>query len=416
MTAVEERIESPAAGLVRSEARAWFEANWDAARPLGEWWDRLARSGWGFPAWPTEWFGKGLDPSLAVVADEERRRVGAAGPPTTLGTKVIAPLLLDHGTDDQKRSYLLPTIAGQAVWCELFSEPDAGSDLAGIRTRATRDGDEWMVSGQKVWSSGATIARWGLLVARTDPDVPKRQGLTGFVLDMDQSGVDARPLRTMTGEAKFSEVFLTDARIPNVNVIGDVGGGWALVKATLALERKIIGPAGGAGGGMSENSKPPALDQPAGSVAAVEQAGQQRGAMMMGTGASALVVALLERFGGSADHVVRQDVARLHSLLEVSRYTGLRARAAAGTDGPPGPEAAIAKLLTGKVTRTLRELALRLEGPHGMLAGADAPLDGVVQRLALTSPSMSIMLGTDEILRNVIGERVLGLPPEPSPR
>ena len=398
---------------LRAEARDWFAVNWDPDRRLGDWWALLAQSGWGFPTWPAAWFGKGLSGPLATVVDDERKRAGAAAPPLTLGTRIIAPLLLEFGTQDQKERYLLPTVSGQAAWCELFSEPGAGSDLASLATRAVSDGDEWIVNGQKVWSSGASVSRWGLLAARTDPEATKQRGLTCFVLDMEHNGVDVRPLRTMTGEHKFSEVFVTDATIPNENVIGTVGRGWDVVKATLALERKLIGPAGG-GGGLSDNTKVPDLDQPASVVVSSERAGQQRGAMITGVGGSALVHALLEQFGGRDDPIIRQEIARLHTVIEVVRYTALRSRAVADRDGHPGPEASTLKLLSGRIVLVLRDLATRLEGAHTTLSGSDAPMGAIVQKLVLSSPSMAIMTGTDEIQKNIIGERILGLPSEPS--
>jgi alkylation response protein AidB-like acyl-CoA dehydrogenase len=394
----------------RTHARQWFEANWDPSLTLGAWWALLAESGWGSPTFPSEWFGKGLSTSGAAAVEDERRRVGAASPPRTLGTKAIAPLLLSHGTDEQMQRYLLPTLTGQAVWCELFSEPGAGSDLASLSTRAVLDGDEWVVNGEKVWSSGAPVARWGLLVARTDPDVPKQRGLTAFVLDMRQDGVEARPLRTMAGDHKFSEVFLTDARVRVPDIVGGLGRGWDVTKATLALERTVIAPGGG-GGGMAENKVLP-LDQPAGTMADVERSGQQRGAMITGAGAMELIRALSSSFGGFDDPTTRQRVAQLHSLVEIVRWSGQRVRTA--PRGVRGPDASTMKLLAGRVTIALRELAISMEGAHGMLSGADAPLAGVVQKLVLTSPSMSIMVGTDEIQRNVIGERILGLPAEPA--
>jgi alkylation response protein AidB-like acyl-CoA dehydrogenase len=408
---------STLADEVRAEARDWFERQWDPARPLGEWWEMLARSGWGFPSWPQAWFGRGLPPDLAVVVNEERARAGATGLPETLGTKAIAPLLVSRGDDLQRQRYLLPTISGQAIWCELFSEPGAGSDLASLATRAGRDGDEWVINGQKVWSSGAPVSRWGLLVARTDPDVPKQRGLSCFVVDMHSAGVETRPLRTMTGEYKFSEVFLDDVRVPATDVVGEIGRGWDVVKDTLALERKVIGPASGTGG-MVDNNRIPALDRPAGDVAAEERAGRQRGAMVTGAGGMALVRTLLECFGGADDPVTRQQVAGLYCLQEVVRYTALRTRASQRRrEQPgfgPGPAASIMKLLTGRSAIALRQVALRIEGPRGMLFAADAPLGGVVQKLTLASPSMAIMAGTDEIQKNIIAERVLGLPPEPS--
>ena len=400
------------ADTVRQQARSWFEHNWDRELPLGEWWQALASSGWGFPTFPEAWCGRGLPTALAAVVEDERRRVGAAAPPMTLGTKAIVPLLLAHGSEDQKRRCIGPTLTGRAVWCELFSEPGAGSDLASLSTRARRDGDGWFVNGQKVWSSGATVARWGLLVARTDPDVPKQRGLTCFIVDMRADGVDPRPLRTMAGDHKFSEVFLTDVRVDEQDVIGGEGHGWNIIKEALALERTVLSPGSG-GGGMADNTLLP-LDQPAGVIAANERAGQQRGAVITGAGAMALIRSLIEHFGGADEPTVRQEIARLHTLVQVTRYTGLRAPSvgARGAASPLG--SSTMKLLAGRVTIVLRELAMRLEGPQGMLSGSDAPLGGIAQRVTLTSPSMAIMVGTDEIQRTIIGERVLGLPPEPA--
>jgi alkylation response protein AidB-like acyl-CoA dehydrogenase len=398
---------------VRALARAWFASNWDRDRPLGEWWTLLVSSGWGFPGLPEGWFGKGLPRAAVAVVDEERRRAGAAAAPMTLGVKAIVPLLLAHGSEKQKERCILPTLTGQAVWCELFSEPGAGSDLASLATRAARDGDEWVVNGQKVWSSGAPMARWGLLAARTDTAAAKQRGLTCFILDMGQPGVEARPLRTMAGDATFSEVFLTDARVHVDDVVGEVGRGWELTKEALALERTVISPSGGGGGGMAENKLLP-LDQPAGVTADAERAGRQRGAMVTGSGATALIDTLLDTFGGATDPVVRQRVAQVHTLVEVVRFCGLRARAARARADARGLDASTMKLLSGRVTIALRELAIQLEGAHGMLHRSDAPLGGVVQKLVLVSPSMSIMVGTDEIQRNLIADRVLGLPAEPS--
>jgi alkylation response protein AidB-like acyl-CoA dehydrogenase len=313
------------------------------------------------------------------------------GAPRTLGARAIAPLLVSFGTTSQRDRLLFDALAGRVVWCELFSEPGAGSDLASLSTRAFRDGSKWVVNGQKVWSSGAAAARWGLLAARTDPSVPKQRGLTCFAIDMRQPGVEVRPLRTMAGDSRFSEVFLTDARVTGEDVIGDVGRGWDVTKAALAHERNVIR-------GMAENTAFP-LDAPAGAF----NDGEGRGALATGAGAFPLVRTLLDAFGGCDDAVVRQQVASLYSLVEIAAWSRRRR-----------VDASTLKLLTGRVTVALRDLAVRLEGARGMLADADAPLGAVVQRLLLTSPSMSIMVGTDEIQRNVIGERVLGLPAEPS--
>jgi len=377
-------------------ARPWFEANWDADLTIGEWWERFTRSGWAFPAFPTEWFGRGLPSAEAAGVDGERRRAGAAAPPDRIGAAAIAPLLLEYGAEDQLRWLLPDTLTDRAVWCELFSEPGAGSDLAGLGTRAVRSGDEWIVNGQKVWSSGADFARWGLLLARTDPDVPKQAGMTCFVLEMKQPGVDVRPLVTMTGEAEFNEVFLTDARAPNSNVVGEVGDGWTVVKAALAYERAAMGA-----GRLGDNSRRPDLSQRAGDVAAREASGRRRGGLAAGGGAEELLRTLLT--ASSANGAIRDEAMQLYSLVRIARWTTRR-----------GADASVQRLATSEIARRQRDLYLRLEGPAAMLAGGDAPLGGVVQRLALWSPAMSIMLGTDEVQLNVIGERVLGLPREPS--
>ena len=371
------------------EARAWFAANWNPDLTLGEWWDRLVSSGWGFPAFPSEWFGRGLSTDGARAVDRVRRDVAAAAPPNRIGAKAIAPLFLEYGTDDQRRRYLPDTLTDRAVWCELFSEPGAGSDLAGLGARAFESGSEWVVRGQKVWSSGADFARWGLLLARTDPDVPKQRGLTCFVIEMDQPGVDVRPLVTMTGEAEFNEVFMDDARVDSV--LGAPGDGWLIVKAALAHERRAMGT-----GGLGDNSRRPDLAQRAGEVAEHERAGRRRGGLS--SGSEELLRDLLAM--RADDAVARQDAARLYTLIRLSRLTTA--------------DASVLRMITSEIARAQRELYLRLQGAAGMLAGTDAPLGGVVQRLALWSPAMSIMLGTDEVQRNIVGERVLGLPPEPS--
>ena len=368
-------------------ARAWFEENWDPDLTLGDWWDQLVASGWGFPTFPVDWFGKGLSSEQARAADDERKQVGAASPPDRIGAKAIAPLLIEHGTPDQLHAYLPDTLTDRAVWCELFSEPGAGSDLAGLSTRAQRSGEEWIVNGQKLWSSGADFARWGLLLARTDPDATKQSGLTCFVLDMDQPGVDVRPLVTMTGEAEFNEVFLTDARVSSV--VGREGDGWRIVKDALAYERRAMGS-----GGLGDNSRRPDLSHRAGDVAERERAGRRRGGLS--SGSEELLRTLLAGSNGA----VRDEAMQLYSLLRISRWMTA--------------DASVQRLITSEIARRQRDLYLRLEGAAAMLAGDDAPLGGVVQRLALWSPAMSIMLGTDEVQRNIVGERVLGLPAEPS--
>jgi alkylation response protein AidB-like acyl-CoA dehydrogenase len=227
---------------VREEVRAWLAESWDPGRPLGEWWTLLAESGWGFPHYPKEWFGRGLGPDVLKAVDEERRAVGAYGPPHGIATMMVAPMLLELGSEDQKQRWIPGIVHGTDIWCQLFSEPGAGSDLAGVQTKAVRDGEQWVVNGQKVWTSGGHYAKRAILVARTDPSVPKHRGLSFFVIDMEQPGVEPRPLVQMTGDAEFNEVFLTDAVVPAENLIGEVNHGWGVAMRLLSYERSSLDP------------------------------------------------------------------------------------------------------------------------------------------------------------------------------
>ena len=409
--------ESVEASAARTEVRAWFKANWDPDLTVGEWWARLAGSGWGFPTWHPDWFGRGLDARTAAVVAEERKRAGAYGPPSGIGVMMAGPTIIAHGTEEQRKRFLPDMVSGKEVWCQLFSEPGSGSDLASLQTRAVRDGDEWVVNGQKVWTSGAQFSKWGILIARTDPDQPKHQGITYFVIDMDQSGVEVRPLKEMTGGATFNEVFFTDARVPQQNVIGDVGQGWGVALTTLAHERNSLGAGGlsGMGGGVMIGR--PDLSRSAGDM--VKDGGDSgpMGGMAaaFSGGAGSLMKTLPQLFGKEDDPLVRQELAGIYTLLEIARFTGMRAQAAAARGRRPGPEVSTGKLSASKIVKTLRDTCLRIEGAQGMLSGSDAPLDGMVQFLALFSPAISIAGGTDEVQHNIIGERVLGLPGEPRP-
>jgi alkylation response protein AidB-like acyl-CoA dehydrogenase len=394
---------------VEREARAWFESAWDPELAVGEWWRRLADSGWGFPTWPVEWYGRGLAPHETRRLPAIRRAVGALGPPAGIAQGLAGPTIIAHATDEQRRRFL-PGITGGEVWCQLFSEPGAGSDLAGLQTRAARDGDEWVVNGQKVWTSGAHIATWGILIARTDPDVPKHRGLTYFVIDMRQPGIEVRPIREMTGRAIFNEVFFTDARVPHENVIGEVGGGWGVALTTLANERTMLGAGsfGSAGGGLS--IRPTDLGQRAGDVA---RAAEAQAAAAASSGAGDLLRSLVAEYGRGSDPVFRQEVARIHTLLEIARYTDLRVRAAVDRGGRPGPEVSVGKLAASNLLRELRETMFRVCGPYATLWGDDAPRGGRVHEVGFSSYLISIGGGTDQVQRNIIGERVLGLPAEP---
>jgi alkylation response protein AidB-like acyl-CoA dehydrogenase len=368
----------------------------------------LAESGWGFPTWPRAWFGRGLPPNLTRAVADARRAVGALGAPAGIAQNLAGPTILAHGTEEQKQRFL-PGIVGGEIWCQLFSEPGAGSDLASIQTRAELDGDEWVVDGQKVWTSGAHVARFGILIARTDPSLPKHQGLSYFVIDMDQPGIEVRPIREMTGRAIFNEVFLTSARVPADNRIGDLGEGWAVALTTLANERTMLSAGSFGSSGSGASIRPLDLDAPAGNAVRPTDAD----AASSGSGAGDLVLGLAEEFGRRDDAVTRQEIARIHTLLEIARYTDLRVRAAIEAGGRPGPEVSVGKLAASHLLRTMRETMFRICGPHATLWGDDAPRGGRVHEVGFSSYLISIGGGTDQIQRNIIGERVLGLPREP---
>ena len=399
---------------VGAEAREWFEANWDPEVDLATWWDHLAESGYGFPTWPAAWYGRGYSSRAAAVVAEERKRAGAYGPPSGIGVMMAGPTIVAHGTDEQRKRFLPNMVSGKEVWCQLFSEPGSGSDLASLATRAVRDGDEWGVNGQKVWTSGAQFSKWGILIARTDPDQPKHRGITYFVVDMDQPGIEVRPLKEMTGGATFNEVFFSDARVPHENLIGELNEGWGVAVTTLAHERNSLGAGGMGGFGGGDIIGKPDLRARVGDLVGGGGGGEMAGmAAAFGGGGGSMIKMLPQLFDKGDDLLVRQDIARIYSLLEIARFTGLRAQAAAARGDRPGPEVSTGKLVASHLVRLLRDTGLRIEGAHGMLVGGDAPLGGMVQFLALFSPAVSIAGGSDEVQRNIIGERVLGLPSEP---
>jgi alkylation response protein AidB-like acyl-CoA dehydrogenase len=398
---------------VRTEVQGWLTDHWDPDLEVGAWWELLADSGWAVPMWPEAWHGRGLSRDEANAVTAEIRAAGALGPPGGLGVLLAGPTIVAHGSEEQKRRYLRPIVTGQEAWCQLFSEPEAGSDLAGLRCAAVRDGDEWIVNGQKVWTSGAQIADLGMLMARTDPDVPKHRGISYFAIDMHQPGaVDIRPLREMTGRAMFNEVFLADARVPNDALIGDLNNGWAVGNTTLMFERAGLGAGGGGAGGTA--ALPGTIAGQLGKRAGdfVKVAGSGTGGILGGVGAKALID-LARSVGASADPSLRQDLARLHTMQELARFSNLRLKAAkaAGQDVPGLPN--ISKLSMSAMMRLVRDLGPRILGPAGQLAGHDAPLGGMITEMTLFAPAVSIYGGSDEVQHNIIGERILGLPSEP---
>jgi alkylation response protein AidB-like acyl-CoA dehydrogenase len=409
---------------VVAEVTAWLEQSWDPDLTVGEWWERLGTSGWAVPTWPEDWFGKGLPRAEALRVQQKIADFGALAAPGGLGTLLAGPTITVHGTDEQKRAYLRDIVTGQRAWCQLFSEPGAGSDLAGLNCRAERDGDEWVVNGQKVWTSGGHWSDLGMLLARTNPDVPKHQGITYFAFDMHQPGVEIRPLRELTGRAMFNEVFLTDVRVRDDAAIGGINNGWAVANTTLMFERTGLGAGGGgAGGSALPGTVSGDLDKRAGDLARARER-----VVSGGTGGASheRLIRFARENGVADDPTIRQNIAQLYSYNEISRYTNLRQRAlrAQGKDIPGLGN--IMKLSMSRILRLTRDTSGAILGPYATLhaySSADQEtLDaatgkgeyGRVTEAMLFAQGPPIYGGTDEIQHNILGERVLGLPKEPS--
>jgi alkylation response protein AidB-like acyl-CoA dehydrogenase len=394
---------------VRAEVRAWLDESWDPDLTVAAWWDRLARSGYCYPSLSEDSYGRGYSRGLGNVVSEELDRAGALGPPAGLGYALAAPTIAMHGDQAQKDHFLLRILNGQDAWCQLFSEPNAGSDLAGLQTRAERDGDEFVVTGQKVWTSTAQHCNLGMLIARTDSELPKHAGITYFAFDMTQPGVEVRPLREMTGRAMFNEVFIEEARVPADNVIGGLNNGWAVANTTLAAERASLG----SGGGGAVGSAFPGPIAGHLSSRAGDFVGQIRtgGTGAGGRGMAERLIDLAGETGNGSDPVVRQGIVRLYSLQRIGKISALRMKAGQASAASPN----IAKLMMSEMLRLNRDVGNQIIGANGMLMGSNTPGRGMVQESTLFSPGPSIYGGTDQIQRNIIGERVLGLPKEPGP-
>ena len=364
------------------------------------WYPVFGRSGLVAPTWAVEYGGLGLEPAVARLGDAElaKYNLGRLNP---LGLNNAAAAIIAYGTEEQKRRFLPPIVRNEEVWCQLFSEPGAGSDIASLACKAERDGDEWLVSGQKVWTTWGFAAHYGVLIARTDPDVPKRKGITYFLVDMHQPGVDVRELRHITGEVDFCEVFLDGARVPDFNRLGDVGDGWRVANATLSGERQMVAGAGSGG---------------------VDRIG--------GSGVSRLIrlareISAQGREGGWDDPKVRNDLMKLYSEERIRSYTNQRVRAMLKSGRPPGPESSIGKVHGASLNMRVQLMATDLLGAHATAwesehAGEAGPvayaesLPYEVQGM-LRSRANSIEGGTTEVNKNILGERVLGLPREPDP-
>ena len=349
--------------------------------------DELALGGYVAPHWPQP-YGLGADALQQVIIDQELQRANKSRPSNPIGIGWAGPTILFAGTKQQQQKYLPNLLSGAEFWCQLFSEPDSGSDLASLRTRAELDGDEWIINGQKIWTSGAQYAKFGILLARTNPDAPKHKGITYFICPMDSPGIVIRPIKSMAGAESFNEVFFTDVRIPMANVVGDVNDGWRLAKVTLGNERVSLST-----GGVLWGYGPTALD----------------------------VIESVRATGGIKNRVMRQNIARIyteHVLLEIIRMRTLTQRL---RGAQPGPESSIRKIIADEHGQHVMALARDLIGADAMLTGVENESKKTLQNHAwysgyMFSQALTIGGGTGEVQRNILGERVLGLPHEPEPK
>jgi len=392
---------------VRAEVKQWLADNWDPELSLLEWRRKLVDSGWSTPTWPAEWYGRGLPGWADPIVHEEFSAVGAVGPAVGGGMGLAAPTLLAHGSDDLKRRLLPRAITGEDTWCQLFSEPTNGSDLAGLATHAERDGDEWVVNGQKLWSTSAHHADLGLLLARTDPDVPKHRGISYFVLPMHQPGVEVRPVHQMNEHSSFNEVFMSDARVPADNLVGSPGDGWRIAMTTLAFERQFAT--------VRARSTTKATGRAAEEAAAeAEEYYKTYAWYPQRAGRADLVQQVAELQGRTNDPIARQQMAGLVALRRAHEWTARRAQAARAAGRAPGSEGSLGKLAASRVAQASSRTHSLLAGADGQLSHGDSLLDGVITEVLLSVPAQSIAGGTDEIQHNIIGEKVLDLPREPS--
>ena len=394
---------------VRAEVLDWFTSAWDPQRPLLEWRDQLVESGWAVPSWSTDWYGRGLPAWTDRIASQTIRHAGGVSVPLGVGFGLAAPTMYDHGSDDLKAKYLRRTLTGELAWCQLFSEPGAGSDLAGLQATATRDGDEWIVNGQKVWNTSADHADMAILVARTDWGVAKHAGITFFVLDMHQEGVEARPILQMNYHSSFNEVFMSDARVPHSNVVGEVGDGWRVARGTLAHERSFstrrsIDFDDSQSGQCLDEAKAEAAEY----LKTYEWYPQRKGRVD-------LVADQAQAQGLSQDLIARNEMMKLISFEKASGWTAGRARAARELGRPPGSEGSIGKLALSEIARDANAVHTSIAGSKALLKSGDDPIDETVAEVIVSTPAQSIAGGTDEIQRNILGENVLGLPKEPDP-
>ncbi len=393
--------DTPQEAEFRAECRAWLDANAphelrpaleassfgrsalsgdDYLKYCQEWQAKKADAGWACLTWPKEYGGAGLTPMHHVIWAQEEGVYGMLSSVFIIGIGMCGPTLMAYASEEDKRKHLPPMARGEVIWCQLFSEPGAGSDLAGLRTRSVRDGSDWVVNGQKVWTSGAQYSEWGILVTRSDFDVPKHKGLTYFFVDMKSPGIDIRPIQQAHGDAGFNEVFFTNVRIPDAQRLGAEGDGWAVAITTLMNERLAIG--GSAGTGWDDLFE----------LARDLDSGNGR---------------FLD------DPAVRDQLATWYVATAGLRYTGYRAQTALSQGRMPGPENSFGKIVAGNTMQQVASCALELQDAAGLMTDpAHTVNDGKFPAMMMRSLGMRIEGGTDEILKNIIAERVLGLPGE----
>ncbi len=393
---------------LQNEVRAWLLDNWDPDLSLIEWRTQLADAGWAAPHWPTAFYGKGLSLTESAAIDDVFAELNIIGAATSGVRMLAAATLLEHGNAEQKTKYLRRIITGEDSWCQLFSEPGSGSDLAGATTRADLQGDEWIINGQKVWNTSAHHADFGLLLARTDWEVPKHQGLSYFIIDMRQPGIEVRQLKQMNGHASFNEVFMTDAVVTRDNQISETGNGWQVAVTTLAHERRGFDRS--RGGGALSTLQGPIYDQYRHEL---EVDNEPYKWYPQRAGRVDLVLSRAQATGAIRDPVIRQDIARLLTMSRSATWTAARARAAQQAGKPQGPEGSLGKLAASNIARLASRVHTAITGMDAMLTGTDSPLEGIIAEILVSVPAVSIAGGTDEIQKNIISERVLGMPKEP---
>ena len=377
--------DTPEEAEFRAEARAFLEQHLDekvSGRPsrdesylkrAKEWQNTKAEGRFAQITWPEEWGGRGGTPMQQVIWNQEEAKFDAPTAPFAIGLGMCVPTVIAFGSDEHKQRYVKKALHGEEIWCQLFSEPAAGSDVAGLKTKAVRDGDDWIVNGQKVWTTGAQISDFGILLTRTDPDVPKHKGLTMFIVDMKDPGVEVRPIHQASGGREFNEVYFTDVRIPDSDRLGEPGQGWKVALVTLMNERLAVG--GSPGPDWRE------------------------------------IMDYAREAGTLSDAAFRAKLADWYVAAQGYKLTKFRTQTALSRGETPGPENSIGKIITANHLQDICNSAVEMQDHYGIILDDDrAPADAIFQQSFMWAPGLRIAGGTDEILKNIIAERVLGLP------